>query len=541
MITISEMGLQLSGKKLYENVNLKFTPGNCYGVIGANGAGKSTFLKLLEGKLTPTTGNVHVDKNERISSLSQDHYGFEDQTVMQTVIQGYKHLYDVMQEKDALYAKADFSDEDGIKAANLEAEFAEMDGWNAEADASQLLQSLEIPEDLHEQLMSELTEGQKVKVLLARALFGEPDILLLDEPTNGLDVYTIEWLENFLADYPKITIIVSHDRHFLNQTCTMMCDVDFGEIRMYVGNYDFWLQSSQLAAKMKTDFNTKKAEKVKELQEFIARFSANASKSKQATSRKKQLEKITLDDIKPSSRKYPFINFEEERPLGNDLLRVDKISKTIDGVKILDDVTFTLRPGDKTAIVSRNDLATTTLMQILAGKSQPDAGEFTWGQTVKMSSMPKDFASEFNNNDLRIIDWLRQYAPKGSDDDAFLRQFLGRMLFSGDDVDKKVKVLSGGEKVRCMLSKMMLEKGNTLLMDDPTNHLDLESITSLNEGLVGFPGSIIFTSHDHEFIQTIANHIIEVSNNGIIDKADTTYDEFINHPDVQKKLADLYD
>ncbi|MGP3641308.1 ABC-F family ATP-binding cassette domain-containing protein [Lentilactobacillus hilgardii] len=541
MITISEMGLQLSGKKLYENVNLKFTPGNCYGVIGANGAGKSTFLKLLEGKLTPTTGNVHVDKNERISSLSQDHYGFEDQTVMQTVIQGYKHLYDVMQEKDALYAKADFSDEDGIKAANLEAEFAEMDGWNAEADASQLLQSLEIPEDLHEQLMSELTESQKVKVLLARALFGEPDILLLDEPTNGLDIYTIEWLENFLADYPKITIIVSHDRHFLNQTCTMMCDVDFGEIRMYVGNYDFWLQSSQLAAKMKTDSNAKKAEKVKELQEFIARFSANASKSKQATSRKKQLEKITLDDIKPSSRKYPFIKFEEERPLGNDLLRVDKISKTIDGVKILDDVTFTLRPGDKTAIVSRNDLATTTLMQILAGKSQPDAGEFTWGQTVKMSSMPKDFASEFNNNDLRIIDWLRQYAPKGSDDDAFLRQFLGRMLFSGDDVDKKVKVLSGGEKVRCMLSKMMLERGNTLLMDDPTNHLDLESITSLNEGLVGFPGSIIFTSHDHEFIQTIANHIIEVSNNGIIDKADTTYDEFINHPDVQKKLADLYD
>lgn len=541
MITISEMGLQLSGKKLYENVNLKFTPGNCYGVIGANGAGKSTFLKLLEGKLTPTTGNVHVDKNERISSLSQDHYGFEDQTVMQTVIQGYKHLYDVMQEKDALYAKADFSDDDGIKAANLEAEFAEMDGWNAEADASQLLQSLEIPEDLHEQLMSELTEGQKVKVLLARALFGEPDILLLDEPTNGLDVYTIEWLENFLADYPKITIIVSHDRHFLNQTCTMMCDVDFGEIGMYVGNYDFWLQSSQLAAKMKTDSNAKKAEKVKELQEFIARFSANASKSKQATSRKKQLEKITLDDIKPSSRKYPFIKFEEERPLGNDLLRVDKISKTIDGVKILDDVTFTLRPGDKTAIVSRNDLATTTLMQILAGKSQPDAGEFTWGQTVKMSAMPKDFASEFNNNDLRIIDWLRQYAPKGSDDDAFLRQFLGRMLFSGDDVDKKVKVLSGGEKVRCMLSKMMLEKGNTLLMDDPTNHLDLESITSLNEGLVGFPGSIIFTSHDHEFIQTIANHIIEVSNNGIIDKADTTYDEFINHPDIQKKLADLYD
>ncbi|WP_283678665.1 ATP-binding cassette domain-containing protein [Lentilactobacillus sp. Marseille-Q4993] len=541
MITINNMGLQLSGQKLYENVNLKFTPGNCYGVIGANGAGKSTFLKLLEGKIAPSNGEVHVDKNERISSLSQDHYGFEEQTVMQTVIQGYKHLADVMEEKDALYAKADFTDADGIKAANLESEFAEMDGWNAESDASQLLQSLEIPEELHNQFMSELTEGQKVKVLLARALFGEPDILLLDEPTNGLDVYTIDWLENFLADYPKITIIVSHDRHFLNQTCTMMCDVDFGEIKMYVGNYDFWLQSSQLAAKMKSDSNAKKAEKVKELQEFIARFSANASKSKQATSRKKQLDKITLDDIKPSSRKYPFIKFEQERELGNDLLRVDKVSKTIDGVKVLDNVTFTLRPGEKTAIVSRNDVITSTLMQILAGTMTPDEGEITWGQTVKVSSVPKDFAAEFNNNDIRIIDWLRQYAPKGSDDDAFLRQFLGRMLFSGDDVNKQVKVLSGGEKVRCMLSKMMLEKGNTLLLDDPTNHLDLESITSLNEGLEGFPGAIIFTSHDHEFIQTIANHIIEVSNTGIIDRADTTYDEFINHPDVQKKLADLYE
>lgn len=540
MITISDMGLQISGKKLYDNVNLKFTPGNCYGVIGANGAGKSTFLRLLEGELTPSTGEIHIDKNERISSLSQDHYGFEDQTVLQTVIQGYQHLADIMAEKDALYAKPDFSDEDGIKAANLEAEFAEMDGWNAEADASQLLQSLEIPEDLHQQLMSELTEGQKVKVLLARALFGEPDILLLDEPTNGLDVYTIEWLENFLADYPNITIIVSHDRHFLNQTCTMMCDVDFGEIKMYVGNYDFWLQSSQLAAKMRADSNAKKEDKIKELQAFVARFSANASKSKQATSRKKQLDKISLDDIKPSSRKYPFIHFEQERQLGNDLLRVDKVSKTIDGVTILDNVTFTLRPGDKTALVSRNDLASTTLMQILAGTMKPDIGEITWGQTVEMTSIPKDFSSEFNDNKLRIIDWLRQYAQKGSDD-AFLRGFLGRMLFSGDGVNKEVSVLSGGEKVRCMLSKMMLQKGNTLLLDDPTNHLDLESITSLNEGLVAFPGSIIFTSHDHEFIQTIANHIIEVSNNGIIDKADTTYDEFINHPDVQKKLSDMYD
>ncbi|WP_268912681.1 ABC-F family ATP-binding cassette domain-containing protein [Lentilactobacillus sp. SPB1-3] len=541
MITISEMGLQISGKKLYENVNLKFTQGNCYGVIGANGAGKSTFLKLLDGRLSPSTGEVHVDKNERISSLSQDHYGFEDQTVMQTVIQGYQHLSDVMEAKDALYAKEDFTEEDGIKAADLEAEFAEMDGWNAEPDASQLLQSLEIPEEMHQQLMSDLTEGQKVKVLLARALFGNPDILLLDEPTNGLDVYTINWLENFLADYSKIVIIVSHDRHFLNQTCTMMCDVDYGEINMFVGNYDFWLQSSELAAKMRADSNAKKAEKVQELQEFIARFSANASKSKQATSRKKQLEKITLDDIKPSSRKYPFIKFEPDRPLGNDLVQVDKISKTIDGVKVLDNVSFTLRPGDKTAFVSRNDLITTTLMQILAGKMAPDSGEVIWGQTVKLSAINRDFTSEFNNNNLRIIDWLRQYAPKGSDDDAFLRQFLGRMLFSGDDVDKQVQVLSGGEKVRCMLSKMMLEKGNTLLLDDPTNHLDLESITSLNEGLVSFPEAILFTSHDHEFIQTIANRIIEISNTGIIDKADTTYDDFLNHPDVQSKLADLYD
>ncbi len=540
MITVSNMGLQFSGKKLYENVNLKFTPGNCYGVIGANGAGKSTFLHMLEGEITPTVGDIHIDKNERISSLSQDHYGFEDQTVMQTVLQGYGRLYAIMQEKDALYAKADFSEADGLKAADLEAEFAEMDGWNAESQASTLLQSLEIPESLHDQLMSELTEGQKVKVLLARALFGDPDILLLDEPTNGLDVYTIQWLENFLADYPKITIIVSHDRHFLNAVCTMICDVDFGEIKLFVGNYDFWLQSSQLASKLKADANAKKSDKIKELQEFVARFSANASKSKQATSRKKQLEKITLDDIKPSSRKYPFIKFDEQRDLGNDLLRVDKVSKAIDGVQVLDNVTFTLMPGDKTALVSRNDLATTTLMQIIAGELDPDSGTVTWGQTVEKSYLPKDFTAEFNHNDLTILDWLRQFAKKGADDDAFLRGFLGRMLFSGDDVNKKVSVLSGGEKVRCMLSKMMLQEGNTLLLDDPTNHLDLESITSLNEALVGFQGAIVFTSHDHEFIQTIANHIIEVSANGMIDRRETIYDEFIAHPEVQKQLADLY-
>lgn len=540
MITVTDMGLQFSGKKLYEDVNLKFTPGNCYGIIGANGAGKSTFLKLLQGQIQPTTGNIHIDKNERMSSLSQDHYGFEDQTVMQTVIQGNQKLFDIMSEKDALYAKPDFSEADGLKAAELEGEFAEMDGWNAEADASSLLQSLEIPEDLHQELMSELNEGQKVKVLLARALFGEPDILLLDEPTNGLDVYTIQWLENFLADYPKITIVVSHDRHFLNAVCTMMCDVDFGKIQMYVGNYDFWLQSSQLAAKLKADANAKKADQIKELQEFIARFSANASKSKQATSRKKQLDKISLDDIKPSSRKYPFIKFEENRPIGNDLLRVDNVSKSIDGNQILSNVTFTLRPGDKTALVSRSDLATTTLMQIIAGEMRPDEGTVTWGQTTSQGYLPRDFTAEFDGNDLRILDWLRQYAEKGADDDAFLRGFLGRMLFSGDDVNKNVNVLSGGEKVRVMLSKLMLQKDNVLLLDDPTNHLDLESITALNEALVNFPGSLIFTSHDHEFIQTIANHIIEVSANGIIDRREITYDDFIAHPEVKKQLEDLY-
>ncbi|MCY9806402.1 ATP-binding cassette domain-containing protein [Lentilactobacillus senioris] len=540
MITVTDMSLQFSGKKLYEDVNLKFTPGNCYGIIGANGAGKSTFLKLLQGQLQPTTGTISVDKNERMSSLSQDHYGFEDQTVMQTVIQGNQKLFDIMTEKDALYAKADFSEADGLRAADLEAEFAEMDGWNAEADASSLLQSVGIAEDLHNEMMSELNEGQKVKVLLARALFGEPDILLLDEPTNGLDVYTIQWLEDFLADYPKITIIVSHDRHFLNAVCTMMCDVDFGKIQMYVGNYDFWLQSSQLAAKLRADANAKKADQIKELQEFIARFSANASKSKQATSRKKQLDKISLDDIKPSSRKYPFIKFEQNRPVGNDLLRVDNISKTIDGVKILDNVTFTLRPGDKTALVSRSDLATTVLMQIIAGTMEPDTGTVTWGQTTSQGYLPRDFTSEFDGNDVRILDWLRQFAEKGNDDDAFLRGFLGRMLFSGDDVNKHVDVLSGGEKVRVMLSKLMLQKNNVLLLDDPTNHLDLESITALNEALVGFPGSLIFTSHDHEFIQTIADHIIEVSANGIIDRRETTYDEFIAHPEVKKQLEGLY-
>lgn len=540
MITVSDLSLNFSGRLLYDDVNLKFTPGNCYGIIGANGAGKSTFLKLLEGKLELTTGNISIGSNERISSLNQDHFGFEEFTVMETVIQGHKKLYQIMKEKDAIYAKPDFSEEDGIKAAELEAEFAEMDGWNAEAEASQLLQSLGIPESLHDAKMSELPESDKVKVLLAQALFGEPDILLLDEPTNGLDVHTISWLEDFLADYQNIVIVVSHDRHFLNQVCTHMCDVDYGKIKLYVGNYDFWLESSQLAAKLQANANAKKEEKIKELQEFIARFSANASKSKQATSRKKQLEKITLDDIKPSSRKYPFIKFEMERELGNDLVKVENVSHTIDGEKILDNVSFIIRPGEKVALLSRNDLATTTLMQILAGEIKPDEGTVTWGQTTSQSYMSKDLNASFDSDELSILDWLRQFATKEQNDNTFLRGFLGKMLFSGDDIDKQIKVLSGGEKVRCILAKMMLERANVLLMDDPTNHLDLESITSLNDSMIDFKGSIIFTSHDHEYIQTIANHIIEVGPKGIVDRFDTTYDEFLALDSVQEQVEKLY-
>lgn len=541
MITVTDVSLNFSGRLLYDEVNLKFTPGNCYGIIGANGAGKSTFLKLLSGQLEPTTGTISIGTNERISSLNQNHFAFEDFTVMSTVIQGHAKLYEIMQEKDALYAKADFTEEDGVRAGELEAQFAEMDGWNAEADASAFLQSLGISEDLHEKKMSELDEALKVKVLLAQALFGNPDILLLDEPTNGLDVATISWLEDFLADYDRIVIVVSHDRHFLNQVCTQMCDVDFGKIKMYVGNYDFWLQSSRLAAQMRADANAKKEEKIKELNDFIARFSANASKSKQATSRKKQLEKITLDDIKPSSRKYPFVKFESQRDLGNDLLRVENVSKTIDGVKILDNINFTIRPGEKAAILSRSDLAQTTMMQILAGTLKPDTGTVKYGQTVITSSLPRDLDANFNNEELSILDWLRQYATKEQNDNTFLRGFLGKMLFSGDDIQKQIKVLSGGEKVRCMLSKMMLEQGNTLLLDDPTNHLDLESITSLNDALVSFNGSVIFTSHDHEFISTIADHLVEISDNGSIDRAETTYDEFLAHEIVRQQVAKLYE
>lgn len=541
MLTVNNVSMQFSDRKLYDDVNLKFTPGNCYGVIGANGAGKSTFLKIIEGKLKPTSGNVSMGPNERMSSLNQDHFAFEDSIVMDTVIRGHQKLYDIMTEKNAIYMKPDFSDADGIRAAELEAEFGEMGGWEAEAEASQMLQALGIDDSLHNVLMSELTESQKVKVLLGQALFGHPDVLLLDEPTNGLDVQSISWLENFLAGYENTVIVVSHDRHFLNQVCTHMCDVDFGKITLFVGNYDFWMESSELAAQLKANANAKKADQIKQLQEFVARFSANASKSKQATSRKKQLEKITLDDIKPSSRKYPYIKFTPERDLGNDLLRVEHVSKAIDGVTILDDVSITLRPDEKTAFISRNDLTTTTLMQIIAGDVQPDSGNVVWGQTTSTTYLPKNVNDYFANNDLSVLDWLRQFASKEESDNTFLRGFLGKMLFSGDDVNRAVDVMSGGEKVRAMLSKMMLSKANVLLLDDPTNHLDLESITALNDSLVAFNGAIVFTSHDHEFIQTIANRIIEVSSKGLVDRADTTYDEFLGHEQVQAQVAVLYD
>lgn len=540
MITVTDLSLILSGKTLYEDVNLKFTPGNCYGVIGANGAGKSTFLKLLEGKIEPSTGTITIDANERMSSLNQDHFAFDNFTVLDTVIQGHQELYRVMKEKDALYSKPDFSDEDGVKAAELESKFAELDGWNAEADTAKLLQSMNIPEKDYQSLMKDLPEAEKVKVLLAQALFGNPDILLLDEPTNGLDVHTVEWLENFLADYPNIVIVVSHDRHFLNQVCTEICDVDFGKIQLYVGNYDFWYESSKLAAELAENQNAKKEEKIKELQEFVARFSANASKSLQATSRKKQLEKITLDDIRPSSRKYPFVKFELHRDLGNDLLKVEDVSYSVDGKEILDHVSFIIRPGDKVAFLSRNTLAITALMEIIAGKVKPDTGTVNWGQTTSFNYMARDLNANFNNDELTILDWLRQYANKEQNDNTFLRGFLGRMLFSGDEIEKKIRVLSGGEKVRCQLSRMMLQPANVLIMDDPTNHLDLESITSLNDALKTYPGSILFTSHDHEFIQTIADHIIEVGPKSLVNRAETTYDEFINRPEIQEQVDKIY-
>ncbi len=538
MLTVSDVSLRFSDRKLFDDVNIKFTEGNTYGLIGANGAGKSTFLKILAGDIEPTTGHISLGPDERLSVLRQNHFDYEDERAIDVVIMGNEKLYSIMKEKDAIYMKEDFSDEDGVRAAELEGEFAELGGWEAESEASQLLQNLNIPEELHYQNMSELANGEKVKVLLAKALFGKPDVLLLDEPTNGLDIQSITWLEDFLIDFDNTVIVVSHDRHFLNKVCTHMADLDFGKIKLYVGNYDFWKESSELAAKLLADRNAKAEEKIKQLQEFVARFSANASKSRQATSRKKMLDKIELEEIVPSSRKYPFINFKAEREIGNDLLTVENLTVKIDGETILDNISFILRPGDKTALIGQNDIQTTALIRAIMGDIDYE-GTVKWGVTTSQSYLPKDNSADFAGGE-SILDWLRQFASKEEDDNTFLRGFLGRMLFSGDEVNKPVNVLSGGEKVRVMLSKLMLLKSNVLVLDDPTNHLDLESISSLNDGLKNFKESIIFASHDHEFIQTLANHIIVLSKNGVIDRIDETYDEFLENSEVQAKVKELW-
>lgn len=538
MLTVSDVSLRFSDRKLFDDVNIKFTEGNTYGLIGANGAGKSTFLKILAGDIEPTTGHISLGPDERLSVLRQNHFDYEDERAIDVVIMGNEKLYSIMKEKDAIYMKEDFSDEDGVRAAELEGEFAELGGWEAESEASQLLQNLNIPEELHYQNMSELANGEKVKVLLAKALFGKPDVLLLDEPTNGLDIQSITWLEDFLIDFDNTVIVVSHDRHFLNKVCTHMADLDFGKIKLYVGNYDFWKESSELAAKLLADRNAKAEEKIKQLQEFVARFSANASKSRQATSRKKMLDKIELEEIVPSSRKYPFINFKAEREIGNDLLTVENLTVKIDGETILDNISFILRPDDKTALIGQNDIQTTALIRAIMGDIDYE-GTVKWGVTTSQSYLPKDNSADFAGGE-SILDWLRQFASKEEDDNTFLRGFLGRMLFSGDEVNKPVNVLSGGEKVRVMLSKLMLLKSNVLVLDDPTNHLDLESISSLNDGLKNFKESIIFASHDHEFFQTLANHIIVLSKNGVIDRIDETYDEFLENAEVQAKVKELW-
>lgn len=540
VINVSNVSLQFPDRKLFDEVNINFTPGNCYGVIGANGAGKSTFLKILSGEITPTTGNVSMDPNERLAVLNQNHYGFEDYEVIETVMMGHKELYEVKKEKDAIYMKPDFSDEDGVRAGELEGLFAEMGGWEAESEASNMLQGLGIPTEQHTAKMSELIEADKIKVLLAQALFGKPDNLLLDEPTNGLDAQAIDWLSNFIMDFPNTVIVVSHDRHFLNTVCTHMADVDFGKIKIYVGNYDFWLQSSQLAAKMQADQNAKKEEQIKELQNFIARFSANASKSKQATSRKKLLEKITLDDIQPSSRRYPFVGFSPEREIGNDLLSVNGLSKSTDGEVLFDNITFTLNRDDKVAFVSRNDNAISAFFEILMGNLEADKGSYEWGVTTSQTYLPRNSGDEFDGVELSILDWLRQYASKEESDNTFLRSFLGRMLFTGDDVLKPVNVLSGGEKVRCLLSKMMLSKANVLVMDQPTNHLDLESITALNDGLVKFKSAILIASHDYEVLNTTVNRVIEITPNGAFDRINSTFEEFVNDKAIQARINEMY-
>ena len=531
MISANNVTLRLGKRALFEDVNIKFTEGNCYGLIGANGAGKSTFLKILSGELEPTNGEVIMNDGERLSVLQQDHFKYDEYMVLDTVIMGNKRLYDIMKEKDAIYAKEDFSDEDGIRASELEAEFAEMDGWNAESDAATLQNGLGVDTDIHYKMMSELDGNLKVKVLLAQALFGNPDVLLLDEPTNHLDLDAIAWLEEFLINFENTVIVVSHDRYFLNKVCTHIADIDYAKIQLYAGNYDFWYESSQLMIKQMKEANKKKEEKIKELQEFIQRFSANASKSKQATSRKRALEKIQLDEIRPSSRKYPYIDFRPKREIGNEVLTVSNISKTIDGVKVLDNISFTVGHDDKIAFVGPNTIATTTLFRILAGEEEPDEGSYKWGVTTSQGYFPKDNTKEFDN-DLVIADWLAQYSD--DKDATYVRGFLGRMLFAGEDGVKKVKVLSGGEKVRCLLSKLMIMGSNVLILDEPTNHLDMESITALNNGLIKFPGVCLFACQDHQFVQTTANRIMELTNTGLIDKQ-TTYDEYLANDELARK------
>ena len=531
MISANNVTLRIGKRALFEDVNIKFTEGNCYGLIGANGAGKSTFLKILSGVIEPSKGDIAITPGQRLSVLEQDHYKYDDYQVLDTVILGNKRLYEIMKEKDAIYAKEDFTDEDGVRASELEGEFADLNGWEAESDAATLLNGLGIETDLHYAYMRELDGGQKVKVLLAKALFGNPDILLLDEPTNHLDLDAIAWLEEFLINFNNTVIVVSHDRYFLNKVCTYIADIDYAKIQLYSGNYDFWYESSQLMIKQMKEANKKKEEKIKELQEFIQRFSANASKSKQATSRKRALEKIQLDEIRPSSRKYPYIDFKPNREIGNEVLHVEGISKTIDGVKLLDNISFTLGHDDKVAFVGPNVNATTALFKILAGEMEPDEGSYKWGVTTTQTYFPKDNTAEFTSED-SIVDWLMQYSPEK--DVTFVRGFLGRMLFSGDDGLKKVNVLSGGERVRCMLSKMMMSGANTMLMDEPTNHLDMESITALNNSLIKYPGVLLFTSQDHQFVQTVANRIMELTPGGLIDKQ-CTYDEYLENDEMARK------
>ena len=538
MISTSNLSVQFGGRKLFDEVNIKFTEGNCYGIIGPNGAGKSTFLKVLTGELDSTSGEVIVEKNKRLSFLKQDHFAYEDEEVLNVVMMGHAKLYDIMLQKNALYAKTEFTEEDGNLAAELEGEFAELDGWEAETNAEKFLIGLGIPAEMHHKLMKELTEPEKVKVLLAQAIFGNPDILLLDEPTNGLDLHAVKWLEDFLMDLENTTVlVVSHDRHFLNKVCTHIADIDYGKIKMFVGNYDFWYESNQLMQELIRNQNKKMEQKKKELQDFIARFSANASKSKQATSRKKQLEKLQFEDMQVSNRKYPYIEFKPEREAGNNMLKVENLTKTIDGEKVLNNISFTINTGDKVVILSKNDIAKTTLFQILAGELEPDSGKVEWGVTTSQSYFPKDNSEYFEDVDLSLIDWLRQFSTDQHEE--YVRGFLGRMLFSGEEARKKAKVLSGGEKVRCMLSKMMLSNANVLLLDNPTDHLDLEAITSLNKSLERFNGTILFTTHDHEFIQTIANKIIEITPKGILEK-EMEYDDYLNDETVEARLNEMY-